>query len=199
MEIRFAIGRVLARLHPGRRHGARRLRHPARRRPGELAHDRRAGSSGPPCSAPMPRSSSSSQGGGPRERPAPRTELPLDVRGTAFQQRVWQALRDISPGGTTASYAQIACAIGAPRRSGPWRRRARPTRYGRGQIPCHRVVRTMAACRAIAGVSSASALLDRRGGRLSARRGRRPDREPRGRAVAADWARVAGPRRRAAP
>ena len=39
-------------------------------------------------------------------------DLPLDVRGTAFQQRVWQALREI-PAGTTASYAEIAARIGA--------------------------------------------------------------------------------------
>ena len=41
------------------------------------------------------------------EAPALGLDLPLDLRGTAFQQRVWQALRDI-PLGTTASYAQIA-------------------------------------------------------------------------------------------
>jgi AraC family transcriptional regulator of adaptative response/methylated-DNA-[protein]-cysteine methyltransferase len=41
-------------------------------------------------------------------------DLPLDVRGTAFQHRVWRALRDI-PAGATASYAEIARRIGAPR------------------------------------------------------------------------------------
>ena len=46
--------------------------------------------------------------GSPRE-----FKLPLDVRGTAFQQRVWQALRDI-PAGTTASYRDIAARIGSP-------------------------------------------------------------------------------------
>ncbi len=39
--------------------------------------------------------------------------LPLDIRGTAFQQRVWQALRNI-PCGETASYRQVAQAIGQP-------------------------------------------------------------------------------------
>ncbi len=47
------------------------------------------------------------------EAPALGLNLPLDLRGTAFQERVWQALRDI-PVGSTASYAQIAQRIGAP-------------------------------------------------------------------------------------
>src|SRR5262249_14849824 len=41
-------------------------------------------------------------------------ELPLDVRGTAFQQRVWRALREI-PAGRTTTYAQLARRIGAPK------------------------------------------------------------------------------------
>ena len=41
-------------------------------------------------------------------------DLPLDVRGTTFQQRVWQALRNI-PAGSTASYGEIAERIGAPK------------------------------------------------------------------------------------
>ncbi len=48
------------------------------------------------------------------ESPQLGLDLPLDVRGTAFQERVWQALREIPPG-STASYAQIAERIGAPR------------------------------------------------------------------------------------
>ncbi|MGK9518006.1 MGMT family protein, partial [Salmonella enterica subsp. enterica] len=47
------------------------------------------------------------------EAPALGLDLPLDLRGTAFQERVWRALRDI-PLGSTASYAQIAERIGAP-------------------------------------------------------------------------------------
>ena len=47
------------------------------------------------------------------EAPALGLDLPLDIRGTAFQQRVWQALREI-PAGSTASYADIADRIGAP-------------------------------------------------------------------------------------
>jgi len=74
------------------------------------------------------------------EQPSLGLDLPLDVRGTAFQQRVWDALRRI-PAGTSASYAEIAAAIGAPR----------ATRAVAGAcaanalavaIPCHRVVRT---------------------------------------------------------
>jgi AraC family transcriptional regulator, regulatory protein of adaptative response / methylated-DNA-[protein]-cysteine methyltransferase len=66
-------------------------------------------------------------------------DLPLDIRGTAFQQRVWQALRRI-PIGTTASYAEIARRIGAPRavRAVAQACGANPLAVA---IPCHRVVR----------------------------------------------------------
>lgn len=74
------------------------------------------------------------------EAPALGLDLPLDLRGTAFQQRVWQALRDI-PLGSTASYAQIAQQIGAPRSF-----RAVAQACGANSlavaIPCHRVVRS---------------------------------------------------------
>jgi len=67
-------------------------------------------------------------------------DLPLDVRGTAFQQRVWQALRTI-PVGKTASYAEIAQRIGAPKAT-----RAVAAACAANAIavaiPCHRVVRT---------------------------------------------------------
>ena len=66
--------------------------------------------------------------------------LPLDVRGTAFQQRVWQALQAIPPG-QTASYAEIAARLGAPTAS-----RAVAHACGANPlavaIPCHRVVRS---------------------------------------------------------
>jgi len=66
--------------------------------------------------------------------------LPLDVRGTAFQQRVWQALQTIPPG-QTASYAEIAARLGAPTAS-----RAVAQACGANPlavaIPCHRVVRS---------------------------------------------------------
>jgi len=74
------------------------------------------------------------------EAPAFGLDLPLDVRGTAFQQRVWQALREL-PAGTTASYADVAARIGAPRSV-----RAVAQACGANTlavaIPCHRVVRT---------------------------------------------------------
>jgi AraC family transcriptional regulator of adaptative response/methylated-DNA-[protein]-cysteine methyltransferase len=74
------------------------------------------------------------------EAPARGLDLPLDVRGTAFQQRVWAALRQI-PAGSTASYAEIASRIGAPNGS-----RAVAQACGANPlavaIPCHRVVRT---------------------------------------------------------
>jgi AraC family transcriptional regulator, regulatory protein of adaptative response / methylated-DNA-[protein]-cysteine methyltransferase len=73
------------------------------------------------------------------ENPTLGLDLPLDVRGTAFQQRVWRALREI-PAGGTATYSEIAARIGSPR----------STRAVAGAcaanalavaIPCHRVVR----------------------------------------------------------
>jgi len=74
------------------------------------------------------------------EAPALGLNLPLDVRGTAFQQRVWQALRKI-PAGTTVSYSDIANMIGAPTAV-----RAVGTACGANHIavaiPCHRVLRT---------------------------------------------------------
>lgn len=73
------------------------------------------------------------------EAPRIGLDLPLDLRGTAFQQRVWQALRDIPPG-ATASYADIAAHIGAPRavRAVAGACAANTLAVA---IPCHRVVR----------------------------------------------------------
>lgn len=73
------------------------------------------------------------------EAPAIGLDLPLDVRGTAFQQRVWQALRGIPPG-ETASYAEIAARIGAPKAARAVAR-ACATNPLAVAIPCHRVVR----------------------------------------------------------
>lgn len=73
------------------------------------------------------------------EAPALGLELPLDIRGTAFQQRVWQALLEI-PVGSTASYTDIAQRIGLPKSV-----RAVAQACGANAlavaIPCHRVVR----------------------------------------------------------
>lgn len=66
-------------------------------------------------------------------------DLPLDVRGTAFQQRVWQALRRI-PAGETASYAEVAARIGAPK-SVRAVAQACASNTLAVAIPCHRVVR----------------------------------------------------------
>jgi AraC family transcriptional regulator of adaptative response/methylated-DNA-[protein]-cysteine methyltransferase len=74
------------------------------------------------------------------EAPARGLDLPLDVRGTAFQQRVWRALRDI-PAGETVSYAELARRVGAPAAvravAGACAANAIAV-----AIPCHRVVRT---------------------------------------------------------
>jgi AraC family transcriptional regulator, regulatory protein of adaptative response / methylated-DNA-[protein]-cysteine methyltransferase len=66
--------------------------------------------------------------------------LPLDIRGTAFQQRVWKALQGI-PAGETTTYAQLAKAIGSPSatRAVAGACAANPLAIA---IPCHRVVRS---------------------------------------------------------
>ena len=67
-------------------------------------------------------------------------DLPLDVRATAFQRRVWEALRRI-PYGSTRSYAQVARAIGHPTATRAVAR-ACATNPAALVIPCHRVVRS---------------------------------------------------------
>jgi AraC family transcriptional regulator of adaptative response/methylated-DNA-[protein]-cysteine methyltransferase len=94
------------------------------------------------------------------ENPATGLELPLDVRGTAFQQRVWQALRDI-PAGTTASYADIAERVGAPKAVRAVAGACAANRIAVA-IPCHRVVRSDGALSGYRwGVERKRALLDR--------------------------------------
>ncbi len=73
------------------------------------------------------------------EAPALGLNLPLDVRGTAFQERVWQALREIPPG-TTVNYSQLAERIGAPQ-SQRAVAQACAANHIAVAIPCHRVVR----------------------------------------------------------
>jgi AraC family transcriptional regulator, regulatory protein of adaptative response / methylated-DNA-[protein]-cysteine methyltransferase len=74
------------------------------------------------------------------EQPAKAISLPLDVRGTAFQERVWQALRTI-PVGETVTYKELARHVGEPLAT-----RAVANACGANTvavaIPCHRVVRT---------------------------------------------------------
>ena len=96
------------------------------------------------------------------EAPALGLDLPLDLRGTAFQERVWQALRSI-PAGATATYAQIARMIGAPTSS-----RAVAQACGANPlavaIPCHRVVRSDGALSGYRwGVERKRQLLEREG------------------------------------
>ena len=74
------------------------------------------------------------------EQPGIGIDLPLDVRGTAFQQRVWDALRKI-PAGETASYTQIAQRIGSPK-SVRAVAQACASNTLAVAIPCHRVVRS---------------------------------------------------------
>ena len=73
------------------------------------------------------------------ERPAAKADLPLDIRGTAFQQRVWAALMRI-PAGKTLSYSELAKRVGAPQAV-----RAVASACAANKIavaiPCHRVVR----------------------------------------------------------
>lgn len=73
------------------------------------------------------------------EAPGIGLDLPLDVRGTAFQQRVWQDLREI-PIGKTASYTDIAKRIGSPKAVRAVAQ-ACATNAPAVAIPCHRVVR----------------------------------------------------------
>ena len=73
------------------------------------------------------------------ERPQTGLALPLDVRGTAFQQRVWKALREI-PAGRTETYTEVAARVGKP---GAVRAVARACAANAiaVAIPCHRVIR----------------------------------------------------------
>jgi AraC family transcriptional regulator of adaptative response/methylated-DNA-[protein]-cysteine methyltransferase len=72
------------------------------------------------------------------EDPSLGLDLPLDIRGTAFQHRVWEALRRI-PVGSTASYVEIAKAIGEPKAARAVARACGSNRIAIA-IPCHRVV-----------------------------------------------------------
>jgi AraC family transcriptional regulator of adaptative response/methylated-DNA-[protein]-cysteine methyltransferase len=97
------------------------------------------------------------------EAPKLGLDLPLDVQGTAFQQRVWRALQAI-PAGATASYADIAGAIGAPKavRAVAGACAANPILLA---IPCHRVIRSDGALSGYrGGVARKRVLLEREKG-----------------------------------
>ena len=114
------------------------------------------------------------------EAPENGLALPLDIRGTAFQQRVWQALRAI-PVGETVSYADIARRIGAPKavRAVAGACAANVLAVA---IPCHRVVRNDGALSGYRwGVERKQALLEKR----------RSDERPAGGAAGRmDWAAI---------
>jgi AraC family transcriptional regulator of adaptative response/methylated-DNA-[protein]-cysteine methyltransferase len=96
------------------------------------------------------------------EAPGIGLDLPLDVRGTAFQQRVWQALRQI-PAGQTVSYAELAERVGLPAgaRAVAGACAANPVAVA---IPCHRVVRNDGSISGYRwGVERKQALLEREG------------------------------------
>jgi AraC family transcriptional regulator of adaptative response/methylated-DNA-[protein]-cysteine methyltransferase len=97
------------------------------------------------------------------EAPGKGLDLPLDVQGTAFQHRVWKALRLI-PAGETVSYADIASRIGEPKavRAVAGACAANPLAVA---IPCHRVVRTDGALSGYRwGIARKRALLEREAG-----------------------------------
>ena len=94
------------------------------------------------------------------EAPQSGLALPLDVRGTVFQQRVWEALRAI-PAGVTVSYAELAARVGVPAgaRAVAGACAANPVALA---IPCHRVVRNDGALSGYRwGVERKRILLDR--------------------------------------
>ncbi|MET0292215.1 MAG: bifunctional DNA-binding transcriptional regulator/O6-methylguanine-DNA methyltransferase Ada [Steroidobacteraceae bacterium] len=94
------------------------------------------------------------------EAPQIGLDLPLDVRGTAFQQRVWQALRDI-PAGHTVSYSEVASAIGSPQSVRAVAGACAANNIAVA-IPCHRVVRNDGALSGYAwGVQRKEALIER--------------------------------------
>jgi AraC family transcriptional regulator of adaptative response/methylated-DNA-[protein]-cysteine methyltransferase len=94
------------------------------------------------------------------EAPTVGLDCPLDIKGTAFQRRVWQVLRDI-PAGSTASYADVAAKLGSPKAV-----RAVAQACARNSIavaiPCHRVVRSDGALSGYRwGVARKKALLEK--------------------------------------
>jgi AraC family transcriptional regulator of adaptative response/methylated-DNA-[protein]-cysteine methyltransferase len=73
------------------------------------------------------------------DRPDVAVAIDVDMRGTAFQCRVWDALREV-PVGTTTTYGEIAARIGAPRRAREVGEACAANKLA-VVVPCHRVVR----------------------------------------------------------
>ena len=128
--------RLPLRAHPRRRDRARHLPHPARPRPRGPRSDPRRRVRRRRHRARRRRASptSSPRCCGASTATFPPRGLPLDVQGTAFQRRVWQELQCI-PFGETRSYAEVAEAVGAPRR-----RRAVGSACGRNPVFVRRAV-----------------------------------------------------------
>jgi AraC family transcriptional regulator of adaptative response/methylated-DNA-[protein]-cysteine methyltransferase len=94
------------------------------------------------------------------EAPSVGLDLPLDIRGTAFQQRVWNALQRVSPG-RTVSYADVAALIGAPKAARAVAATCAANNHAVA-IPCHRVVRNDGSLSGYAwGLERKRALIDR--------------------------------------
>jgi AraC family transcriptional regulator, regulatory protein of adaptative response / methylated-DNA-[protein]-cysteine methyltransferase len=94
------------------------------------------------------------------EAPGVGLDLPLDVRGTAFQQRVWRALQEI-PVGQTVCYAEIARRIGSPKAARAVAGACAANNLAVA-IPCHRVVRNDGALSGYAwGVERKQKLIER--------------------------------------
>jgi AraC family transcriptional regulator of adaptative response/methylated-DNA-[protein]-cysteine methyltransferase len=94
------------------------------------------------------------------EAPRIGLNLPLDVRGTAFQERVWKALQEV-PAGATVSYAEIARRIGAPKSVRGVAGACAANKLAVA-IPCHRVIRNDGSLSGYAwGVDRKRALIDR--------------------------------------
>jgi AraC family transcriptional regulator of adaptative response/methylated-DNA-[protein]-cysteine methyltransferase len=94
------------------------------------------------------------------EQPGVGLDLPLDIRGTAFQRRVWEALRQLRSG-ETASYAEIARRIGAPKAARAVAQACAANALAVA-IPCHRIVRINGDIAGYAwGVERKRALLER--------------------------------------
>ncbi len=97
------------------------------------------------------------------EQPGRSLDLPLDIRGTAFQRRVWEALRAI-PAGTTRSYSELAAQLGQPNGARAVAGACAANRLAVA-VPCHRVVGMGGSLNGYRwGLERKHRLLDREGG-----------------------------------